>query len=130
MGQTAVAEPELFIQASRVDHERVALPLADGISIKERIVGIPTAGTLLFAPIGVDKVPVVITPAIHDEDALERFVFDELYAERHLKLTHGAGRIAVQKHRVVLQESPLSQHVKVARPGLEWRDLASVVDVL
>ena len=48
----------------------------------------------------------------------------------HLKLAHGAGWFAIQKHRIVFQKIALTVFVQVARPFLERRYFVDIFDVL
>ena len=126
--QASVAEPELFIHAACVDYEHVALPSRDRIPVEQRIIRISAAGPPLFAPIGVDVPPVVIAAAIHDEDTLERLVFDELDPELRLAIQCADEKKAVNMIALDLRDIASFTEFFVIASGTNTRQVQAIAD--
>src|SRR5262245_41321066 len=112
----AVREPEPLVEALRIDDQRVGLPAADGAAEIQWIVGVALHLSLLLAAVGVDEAPVPVATAHHHEDPLPIALLQELHAEAILELAWTAGRQAIQEHRIVFEERPLTVDVQIARP--------------
>src|SRR5258706_12514057 len=88
--QAAVREPEIFVEAARVNRERVAIPLANRAAIEQRVLVVSTDLALVAAAVGVDDAVVVVAAADQAEDPLPAAIFDELKAGRQLELAWAA----------------------------------------
>ncbi len=108
MGQPAVREPEPVVEALRIDHEGILFPAAHGMAKVERILGISFWETGLRPPVQIDESPVLITRAHHDPDALPVPLFQELHTVRNVIDPRSPLRLAVEEHRILLQEVPLA----------------------
>src|SRR5580704_400120 len=104
MGKAAVGEPEAFVEADGVEHQRFALPLS------HRTPEIGGCGVIAggkSAAVQIDETPVAIAASGHHEDPLSIRVFEDLHAVRCLKLPGTAGRKAAG-HGIVLEEIALA----------------------
>ena len=129
VGKTSVAEPELLVQSSGIDDERISFPMTAGISVVQRI-GVIAANVALLRPsVGIYKVPLVVAAPGHYKNPSEGLVFQKLISIRHLKLAQRSGRLAGDEHWIIFKEIPLPILIKVARPFLEWCDPIQILDV-
>src|SRR5262245_60132618 len=101
MRKASVAEPELFVQSFGVDNEGVAFPLTSRVSVIQGIRVIAAKISLLRSSVGIDEMPIVIAASGHHKNSSESFLLQKLIPIRHLKLAHGSGRLAREKHRVI-----------------------------
>src|SRR5262245_27427667 len=117
--ETAVAEPEPFIETLRVDDQHVPFPFASRVTVVQWIVTIALKRANLRPSVGVDEMPVMVAASGHDKNSPEFFFFEELYSEGQLKLPHRSRRKAREKHRIIFHEIALPVHVEVAGPLLK-----------
>src|SRR5215510_1284366 len=96
--------------------------MAARVSVIKGISVVAANIALLRPPVGIDEVPIMIAAAVHQENPVEGFVFQELNAVRQLKLSNGSRRFARQKHWIIFEEISLTVFVKIARPFLKRRD--------
>src|SRR6516225_6201037 len=99
--------------------------VADGIAVIARNL---LRRRALRPPIGVNDSPVTISASEQHENPAEFFLFHELEAVRHLKLTWAACGNA-SGDGIVFKEGPLPVFEERLCPWLERRDLTSIRQV-
>src|SRR5687768_229011 len=138
MRQATPDKPEFLIEANGVDDERLALPVADGVT---EITGIQLLFRRMFsAGLHGDPAPVPVLP-IDDEDPTELRLIDELHPIRNRKESHPTRRLT-PRVRIVQPTSRSAVVVKSSGPVLEghlieceiarqtaWSDRAAAGDV-
>src|SRR5262249_48173614 len=103
--ETAVCEPELFIEVFCVNDQHVAFPPAESAAV---ISGEVFVIFFQRPAVCVNQAPIVIAAADEDEDSLPFAVLEKLHPIRKLKLTRTARRHTKQVHRVASQKTALS----------------------
>src|SRR6516162_5147104 len=99
--------------------------MADGIAVIARNL---LRRRALRTPISVNDSPVAIPASEQHQDSAEFFLFHELEAVRHLKLTWAAGGNA-SGQRIIFKEGSLPVLEQRLCPRLEWRDLTGIRQV-
>src|SRR5262245_30998581 len=105
-------DPEAFVVAHRIDHERVALPPADRVTVEGWLEPLRVR-----AAIRVDRPVGVRAADVEDVDSLDLGQLDEFHAVRRQELAREAGRLAAGV-RFELVLSTVREHR--SRPWLEW----------
>src|SRR4030095_9053982 len=119
MGKTTVAEPEILVETPRIDDQCVSFPFSHRTTVIERVIIVAAHLAGMSASVSIDDPEIVVTTADQHENPLPRAIFHELNAVGELELARSAGRLAIQKHRIVLQETALALEVERTRPRLQ-----------
>src|SRR5688572_31060667 len=109
MRHAPVGEPEVLVEPSRVDFQRLARPLTDSPPVVQRVVVISPDLPLMGASVQVNDTVIVVSATNQHENTLPVRVFHELHTVGLLELARPTRRLAVDELRVVLQE-PLLTH--------------------
>src|SRR5688572_21040853 len=96
MRKTAVREPEVLVETSRVNDQRVPLPFCHRTPIIQGIVVIAADLAGMSPAIEVDDTKIAVAAADQHKNALALAIFHELHPIGKLELTRATRRLAVQ----------------------------------